>query len=263
MAGPCPLPPLPGLAMPQTRQLWVVLAILLATTHSWAAVQIVRGPDVSVSSNRAIIRWTTDVECGTRVQFGTAPSRLDQRRSGSVGTSHEVFLDELLPGTTYHFTAGTARVPLVTNSFTTQEGSTPSTASSNPATNTGVAAGSAAPSSPQQHARPPPTKITWGSPRSLVDHFERHGSDFQARSADDYAAQAWLFLVRAKLEGLPAKRDAGGVIRIFDPRSGTFAAYNPDGTTKTYFKPGRHGYFEDQPGRAVDLRTFDDFQVPQ
>ncbi len=263
MPDPCPTPTQPGPAMPRIRHLWRVLAILLSTTHSWAAVQLVRGPDVSVSSNRVIIRWTTDVESGTRVQFGTAPARLDQRRTGPVGTSHEVFLTELHPGTTYHFTAGTARVPLATNSFTTDGGSNPSSPSTNPATTTGDTAGPTGPSSPQQQARPPPAKITWGSPRSLVDHFERHGSDFQARSADDYAAQAWQFLVRAKSDGLPAKLDSEGVIRIFDPRSGAFAAYNPDGTTKTYFKPGRRGYFDDQPGRTVDLRKLDDFQVPR
>ena len=263
MAGYCPTPSRPGPDMPRFRQLWAVVAILLASTPSWAAVQLVSGPNVSISSNRATIRWTTDVESGTRVQFGTVPSRLDQRRTGPVGTSHEVLLAELRPGTTYHFTAGTARVPLATNSFTTEAGLDPSGPSPTPATVSGDASGPPGPSSPQQQARPPPAKVTWGSPRSLADHFERHGSDFQARSADDYAAQAWQFLVRAKSDGLPAKLDSEGVVRIFDPRSGAFAAYNPDGTTKTYFKPGRREYFDDQPGRTVDLRKLDDFQVPR
>lgn len=39
--------------------------------------------------------------------------------------------------------------------------------------------------------------------------------------------------------------------RVFDPKTGAFAAYNRDGTTKTFFKPGSPGYFERQPGRIV------------
>lgn len=101
---------------------------------------------------------------------------------------------------------------------------------------------------------PPPARKTWGNLSTLQDHFKRHGKDFDAKDADDYAAQAWLFLQRAKSEGLPAKRDGSGVLRVYDPKSRAFAAYNRDGTTKTYFKPGRRDYFEDQPGESVDLR---------
>lgn len=99
-----------------------------------------------------------------------------------------------------------------------------------------------------------PARQTWGNPSSLADHFARHGADFGARDADDYARQAWEFLQRAKAEGLPAKLDADGTLRVFDPRSGAFAAYNRNGTAKTFFKPGRPGYFEHQPGRPIDLR---------
>ena len=86
---------------------------------------------------------------------------------------------------------------------------------------------------------------------------------FAARDPEDYAARAWLFLVRAKTEGLPAKRDDSGVVRVYDPRSGAFAAYNRDGTTRTYFKPGRRDYFADQPGDVVDLKKLDRFQPPR
>lgn len=66
---------------------------------------------------------------------------------------------------------------------------------------------------------------------------------------------AFQFLQRAKAEGLPAKVDSSGVLRIYDARSDTFGVYNPDGTTKTFFKPGSHGYFQRQPGQSVNLRT--------
>lgn len=95
---------------------------------------------------------------------------------------------------------------------------------------------------------------TWGRPETLPDHFARHGHDFGARDPDDYAAQAHAFLEHAKSGGLPAKRDRGE-LRIYDPATGAFGAYNTDGTTKTFFKPGSPTYFERQHGEPVDLRT--------
>jgi pyocin large subunit-like protein len=95
---------------------------------------------------------------------------------------------------------------------------------------------------------------SWGNPASLPDHFARHGRDFGARNADEYALMAYQFLHRAAAESYQAKIDDHRVLRIYDPRTGSFGAYNPDGTTKTFFKPGRAEYFDRQPGRAIDLR---------
>ena len=67
---------------------------------------------------------------------------------------------------------------------------------------------------------------------------------------------AWEFLQRAKAEGFLAKQDETGVLRVFDPKTGAFAAYNRDGTTKTFFKPGSRDYFARQPGRNIDLKTW-------
>jgi len=94
---------------------------------------------------------------------------------------------------------------------------------------------------------------SWGNPSSLPDHFARHGRDFGARNAEEYALLAYQFLHRATVEPYLAKIDNHRVLRIYDPRTGSFGAYNPDGTTKTFFKPGRAGYFDRQPGRAIDL----------
>ncbi|HKS04617.1 MAG TPA: hypothetical protein VJR49_04605 [Chthoniobacterales bacterium] len=96
---------------------------------------------------------------------------------------------------------------------------------------------------------------SWGNPASLPDHFARHGRDFGARSADEYALLAYQFQRRATVEQYRAKIDNQRVLRIYDPRTGTFGAYNSDGTTKTFFKPNRAGYFDRQPGREVDLRN--------
>ncbi|KAA3610784.1 MAG: hypothetical protein DWQ01_07685 [Planctomycetota bacterium] len=96
----------------------------------------------------------------------------------------------------------------------------------------------------------------WGNPRTLVDHFKRHGADFGAKNVDDYAQKASAFLRRSQREKLPTKIDKDGIIRVWDPATNTFGSYNANGTTKTFFKPdpakhGRptnQGYWNDQPG---------------
>ncbi len=91
---------------------------------------------------------------------------------------------------------------------------------------------------------------SWGSARTLGRHFRDHGAGFGAKNADEYAGMASDFLQRAQREGLPTKVDADGVIRVFDPKSNTFGAYNPDGTTRTFFKPSSTTYWDRQPGRS-------------
>ncbi len=95
---------------------------------------------------------------------------------------------------------------------------------------------------------------TWANPGTLPDHFARHGADFGARDAEDYARQAYDFFQRAQVAGYPAKVDQSGTYRVYDPGSGAFGVYTADGRTKTYFKPGGRGYFQRQIGRPVDLR---------
>lgn len=91
---------------------------------------------------------------------------------------------------------------------------------------------------------------SWGRPETLQDHFDRHGAEFGAADIYDYAAQAHALYHRP---GVEAKVDAAGTLRIYDPASGAFGAYNPDGTTKTFFRPRRgQAYFDRQPGRLVE-----------
>jgi len=91
---------------------------------------------------------------------------------------------------------------------------------------------------------------TWGDPRTLARHFREHGADFGAKSADDYATQVSQFFGRSQAESLPTKVDADGVIRVYDPKTNTFGAFNSDGTTKTFFKPTSPTYWERQQGSA-------------
>lgn len=38
--------------------------------------------------------------------------------------------------------------------------------------------------------------------------------------------------------------------RVYDPKTNTFGAYNPDGATRTFFKPSAEAdYFNRQPGK--------------
>ncbi len=91
------------------------------------------------------------------------------------------------------------------------------------------------------------TQESWGNPGTLARHFRDHGADFAATSADDYARQASEFLQQP---GTLTKIDADGVIRVYDPAANTFGAYNPNGTTRTFFKPSSPTYWDGQPGSA-------------
>jgi len=91
---------------------------------------------------------------------------------------------------------------------------------------------------------------SWGRPETLQDHFDRHGADFSAADIYDYAAQAHALYHQG---GVEARVDSAGTLRIYDPASGAFGAYNADGTTRTFFKPRRgQAYFDRQPGRPVE-----------
>ncbi len=235
--------------------LWAIGAVLAPVLLDGAT--LVNGPVVEArSGTNAVVRWSTDVATGGRVRYGAALTNLSQTAQGEVRAQHVVPLTGLKPGTRYFYVIGTARVPLATNSFVTPGPA--ALAARMPDAQVAQAAGTApappaAPASPSLRA--PPTRETWGNLASLRDHFERHGADFKAKNADDYARQAWEFLQRARADGLPAKIDTDGVIRIFDPRTRAFGAYNRDGTTKTFFKPDSRDYFDRQPGRLVNAKT--------
>ncbi|WP_077487895.1 polymorphic toxin-type HINT domain-containing protein [Sinomonas mesophila] len=88
----------------------------------------------------------------------------------------------------------------------------------------------------------------WARPETLEDHFRRHGGDFDAVSANDYAGMASDFFGRAGAEGLPTKVDVDGTIRIYDPDSNTFGSFTSEGKAKTLLKPTSPSYWERQPG---------------
>ena len=213
---------------------------------SASALEITSGPEVVADEGSALIVWETDVECGGRVHFGTSAADMRGRASGGVTKSHEVALSDLVPGTTYHFTVGSSRKKLGEGTFKT-EGVAPKPAVV-PMAKKELVATEAVPL-PEEA---PSTRQTWGYLASLQDHFDRHGRDFGSRDPDHYAAQAWSFLQRARIQSLPMKWDESDeTLRVMDPKSHAFAAYNEDGTTKTYFKAHSPGYWDRQPGVPV------------
>lgn len=92
------------------------------------------------------------------------------------------------------------------------------------------------------------TKDSWGNLKTLDDHFARHGADFGAASADDYARMGSEFFQRGGAQHLPTKIAPDGTIRMFDPATNTFGSFAPNGTTKTLFKPFTPDYWSRQPG---------------
>jgi hypothetical protein len=240
---------------------WLTLlafGILGFCSNRLMAVEIIWGPKAESAVTSAMVRWKTDVECGSRMKFGVAPDALDHKaETPGVTTDHTVKLEALQPGTTYFFSVGTARLQLATGSLRTIErpgsaGPAPPGMAEEKSDGRKTKDRSAPPAATT--AKTPPLSKIWGNPSSLPDHFARHGGDFGAKNPAEYARMAWEFLQRAKRDGLPAKYDDGdGTLRVWDPKTRTFAAYHRDGRAKTFFKPDSRGYFDRQPGKSVKL----------
>ena len=234
------------------------LALLAFVFFQWCrAASVLDAPQVvALSATSVTVSWRTDVPTGTRVAYGLAAAHLDQSAEGGLTDAHSVRLTGLQTGAKYFFSVGTSRKQLATGHFIMSSSPAAVTA---PPSSSRTSSAAAPPTMPGRASTPavlaPPARTTWGNPGSLQDHYDRHGADFAAKSSEDYAAQAWRFRQRARTGGLLVKVDGEGVQRVFDPATGAFAAYNRDGTTKTFFKPGSRDYFSRQPGRPVKTAT--------
>ena len=252
----------------------LLIFLLLCAACDLRAVNLTAPPEISPATDgTATLRWKLDSAAGGRVRFGLAQDRLDQSATDAVGTEHTLTLRGLKPGTKYFYSLGTSRYELTTGSFIA--GGSVSAVKNAAPPQTDVPAPSpkksllqkitgltSKPTAPAATPMPPvaknavirdapATRKTWGNIASLPDHFARHGADFSAKSQDDYAAQAWRFRERASTEHLPMKLDTDGTVRACDPKTRAFASFNRDGTTKTYFRPDSPGYWQRQPGRAI------------
>lgn len=74
-------------------------------------VEIVHGPVVeSVTDTTAVIAWSTNVNAGTVLHYGTDVNHLDQTASMPWGgLTHRVNLKDLKPDTKYYFKAESAQ----------------------------------------------------------------------------------------------------------------------------------------------------------
>jgi hypothetical protein len=267
-------------SMPRILALLLSFAVLGSV---WlGAAEVTAGPKVEVKGDLATLTWTTDVSCNTRAAAGSSPEALLMTEEGVPGVQHTVTFDGLKAGRTYYYAVGSGKKWLQRGSFTTTGGVAPA----NPeppkaAVPTGSSVpeakkpslfsqivdrlkGETAPTQPTT-AKPtpkpapaaagnkaPPTHVTWNSMASLQDHYDRHGADFDATSPEDYAAQAWYFLQRAKAEKLPMKLDAAdGTVRVWDPKTRAFAAFTERGRTRTFFRPNNPSYWSRQPGKPI------------
>ena len=72
-----------------------------------APVRITSGPVVEqVTDSTATIAWSTNVNSGTTLRYGTEPDQLDLMASMPWGgLTHRVYLKGLKAGTTYYFQA--------------------------------------------------------------------------------------------------------------------------------------------------------------
>jgi hypothetical protein len=80
-------------------------------------------------------------------------------------------------------------------------------------------------------------RATWGQPRTFFQHFNDHGGDFGANTFDEYIQQGHELLKESQAGMHVTKVDATGVIRVYDPATERFGAYNSDLTTRTFFRP--------------------------
>lgn len=234
-----------------------ILVFLWALLASAAAfgLELTAPPTVELTSSNAVIHWRTDVASGTRAEVFPSTAKVSVPDKTPAG-EHTVTVTGLKPGVEYSVVVGSARVWLATNTFTTTGKVLEKTSVKREPASTTVTGSQKKSDTKAEMPKAPPTRKIWANWPSLPDHFERHGADFHAKNQDDYARMSWEFLQRAKSEGLPAKVDEDDVLRVFDPKSGAFASYNADGTTKTFFKPGSREYFERQPGKTINLKNW-------
>lgn len=97
-----PVSPVPSNPAPAVKQLPV-----MPVGTAGNAVQITNGPVVeNVTDTTAEIAWSTNVNSGTALSYGTDATHLDQAAGMPWGgLTHRVFLKNLKPNTTYYFKA--------------------------------------------------------------------------------------------------------------------------------------------------------------
>jgi hypothetical protein len=97
------------------------------------------------------------------------------------------------------------------------------------------------------HAAPPASSIGFTSREKLAEHYHKHGSEFGNISIEDYLRVAQTLRDHMAGETIIEAVRTDGVTTRFDRETGTFIAFNRDGTIRTCFKPNDgEAYFRRQ-----------------
>jgi hypothetical protein len=93
---------------------WVAGMSLLPAECRAAAPRIIRGPYLQLGTPTSIVvRWRTDAEVESRVQYGTNAAALDLQAEGTgFTTNHLVTITNLLPDTVYFYSVGLSNLTL-------------------------------------------------------------------------------------------------------------------------------------------------------
>lgn len=98
------------------------------------------------------------------------------------------------------------------------------------------------------HAKRP--DIGFASRQKLVDHYKKHGREFDAISMEQYLRKAQELRDRPAGGAILESVRPDGVVTRFDRESGDFIAFNRDGVIRTYFRPADgEAYYRRQLGR--------------
>lgn len=114
------------------------------------------------------------------------------------------------------------------------------------------AGGDSATSNVEQSA-PPATRnlIGFASRDRLVEHYQKHGNEFGTITMQEYLRRAQELRDRSVGGDVLEIVRSDHVITRFERSSGSFIAFNLDGTIRTYFKPNQgETYFRRQAQRG-------------
>ena len=115
--------------------------------------------------------------------------------------------------------------------------------------NGGPPANAVSQSAPTQPAHNP---IGFASRERLVEHYQKHGREFGAITMQEYLGQA------QELRDSPAGGDVLEIVRAdhvttrYERSTGSFIAFNPEGTIRTYFKPNNGEIYFRRQGQRGD-----------
>jgi pyocin large subunit-like protein len=92
--------------------------------------------------------------------------------------------------------------------------------------------------------------IGFASRQKLVDHYKKHGREFDVITMEQYLRKAQGLRDRPAGGAILESARPDGVVTRFDRESGDFIAFNRDGVIRTYFRPADgEAYYRRQLGR--------------